>query len=57
MRGLILTLVIVGGYALSWGACVGVIKLITLCFEWDFSLLVATGIWLVLCLIDKTFGK
>lgn len=57
MKALITTVVLIGGLALSWGVCIGVIKLITLCFKWDFSLLVATGIWLVLCLLDKTFGK
>lgn len=57
MKALITAVILVGGFALSWGICVGVMKLITLCFKWDFSLLVATGIWLVLCLLDKTFGK
>ena len=57
MKALITAVVLVGGFALSWGVCVGAVKLITLCFNWDFSLLVATGIWLVLCLLDKTFGK
>ena len=33
---------------LSWLVTVGIIKLITLCFGWSFSLLTATGIWLIL---------
>ena len=41
--------------ALSWGATVGIIKLITLCFGWNFSLLIATGIWLVMFLISACF--
>lgn len=42
-------------YALSWGTTVGIIKLITLCFHINFSLLFATGIWLALCLVKMMF--
>jgi len=48
-------LIIVG--LLSWGLTVGVIKLITLCFGWGFSLSVATGIWLVLGLLGWVFNR
>jgi hypothetical protein len=41
--------------ALSWGETVGIIKLITLCFSWDFSLLIATGIWLAMFLVSACF--
>lgn len=41
--------------ALSWGATVGIIKLITLCFGWNFSLLIATGIWLAMFLVSACF--
>ena len=34
---------------------VGIIKLITLCFGWSFSLLTATGIWLILALARSVF--
>ena len=45
-------------YAISWLATCGLIKLITLCFGWTFSWLIATGIWLVLCLLKQCFrGK
>jgi hypothetical protein len=37
--------------ALSWGITVGIIALICLCFGLTFSLLKATGIWLILVLI------
>ena len=40
---------------LSWGVTVGIIKLITLCFGLEFSLLIATGIWLVLALVGSFF--
>ena len=37
------------GMALSWAMTVGMIKLITLCFGWSFSLQTATGIWIMEC--------
>ena len=37
-------------YTISWLATCGLIKLITLCFGWTFSWLIATGIWLILLL-------
>ena len=40
---------------LSWLVTVGVIKLITLCFGWPFSLLAANGIWLILALARSVF--
>ena len=40
---------------LSWLVSVGIIKLITLCFGWSFSLLTATGIWLILALARSVF--
>lgn len=39
--------------ALNWLLTCGIIYLITLCFGWGFSLAIATGIWLILVLIDK----
>lgn len=44
-------------FAISWGLSVGLIKLITMCFSWPFSLPVATGIWLVAVLINVLFGS
>jgi len=40
----------------SWIVTCGVIKLITLCFGWTFKWGIATGIWLVLCLLGSVFG-
>ena len=37
-------------YAIIWLATCGLIKMITLCFGWTFSWLIATGIWLILLL-------
>ena len=43
-------------YGISWIAACGIIKLITMCFGWTFSWGIATGIWLILCLV-KLFLK
>ena len=43
-------------YGISWIATCGIIKLITLCFGWTFKWGIATGIWLVLCLLGSVFG-
>lgn len=42
-------------YGLSWIVTCGVIKLITLCFGWTFKWNVATGIWLIMCLLQAVF--
>lgn len=43
--------------ALSWAVTVGIIALICLCFKIKFSLLIATGIWLILILISSFFKQ
>ena len=48
-------LLILFGMVLSWGITSFIIWLICLCFGWDFSLLIATGIWLVIYLIKQLF--
>lgn len=50
-------LIIIAMYAVSWGVNVGFVKLITLCFGWNFSLLTATGIWLILYMIKLAFSS
>ena len=42
--------------ALSWAITVGLIYLICLCFPWQFNLLVATGIWLIMIILKMVFG-
>ena len=44
------------GLALSWAITVGLIYLICLCFSWQFNLLVATGIWLIMIILKSVFG-
>ena len=40
---------------ISWIITCGIIKLITLCFGWNFSWGIATGIWLILLLLKSSF--
>lgn len=39
---------------LSWIVTCGFIKLITICFGWTFKWSIATGIWLILLLLEAT---
>lgn len=42
--------------AASWIITCGVIKLITLCFGWEFGWDIATGVWLIMFLIKHVFN-
>lgn len=42
-------------YGLSWLITCGLVKLIGLCFGFAFSWKIATGVWLVVCLIKFIF--
>lgn len=48
-------LFLVVAFAFSWGVTCGIIKLITMCFGWQFKWSIATGIWLVMCLARTVF--
>ena len=48
-------LVIAGLVFLEWIITVGIIKLITMCFGWTFKWSVATGIWLIICILQSIF--
>ena len=52
-------LVVIGilafAYGLSWIITCGIIKLITMCFGLTFKWGIATGIWLVMCLLQSIF--
>lgn len=51
VMGILLTILIFAlACAGSWIITCGVIKLITLCFGWEFSWGIATGVWLLMCL-------
>ena len=51
---IILALLVIVG-AISWAITTGIIYLICLCFSWKFSLLTATGVWLIECLLYWVF--
>ena len=42
--------------AVSWIITCGVIKLVTLCFGWEYSWGMATGVWLIMFLIKHVFS-
>ena len=43
-------------YGISWIATCGLIKLITMCFGLNFSWTIATGIWLIICILKSIFN-
>lgn len=59
-QGGIIAVVVIGLlvvlYGISWIATCGIIKLITMCFGWDFSWAIATGIWLIILILKNIFG-
>lgn len=53
MRKIIFSiLLVIGLFFVSWGATCLLIKFITWCFGWNFNLLYATGIFVIICLIN-----
>ena len=50
----ILLLILCGG--VSWIITCGIIKLITMCFVLEFSWVIATGIWLIICILKSIFN-
>lgn len=36
----------------SWGVTCGLVKVITMCFGWEFSWRVSTGVWLLFILFN-----
>ena len=54
---LIAVLIFVVIYGISWLVTCGIIKLITMCFGWTFKWSIATGIWLVLCVVKSVFDS
>ena len=49
-------MVIAAIFAISWIITCGIIYLIALCFNLTFSWAIATGIWLVMCLLRSIFN-
>ena len=52
---LLAILVIAASVFLEWIITVGIIKLITMCFGWTFKWSVATGVWLIICVLQSIF--
>ena len=48
--------ILVFAYGLSWIATCGIIKLITMCFGLTFKWSIATGIWLIICILRSIFN-
>lgn len=53
---IVIILIFVISFGLSWIVTCGVIKLITMCFGLTFKWSIATGIWLILCLLSGSFN-
>ena len=54
--GIVAIIILAICYGISWIATCGIIKLITVCFGWTFKWSIATGIWLVMCLLKRVFS-
>lgn len=52
---IVLILILIAFYGISWIATCGIIKLITMCFGMTFKWGIATGIWLVICVLTSIF--
>ena len=56
MKNVLLAILIIAVCVfLEWIITVGIIKLITMCFGWTFKWSVATGIWLIICVLQSIF--
>ena len=49
-------LILAACYGFSWIVTCGIIKLITMCFGLTFKWSIATGIWLVICILRSIFN-
>lgn len=56
MKALLVVLAFLLGEAISYGITVGIIYLICMCFSWEFDVLFASGIWLVMGLLRTIFS-
>lgn len=43
-------------YGASWLITCGIIKLITMCFGWEFTWATATGVWLIIVILKSIFN-
>lgn len=54
--GLFAVLLIAAAYLLSWFSTCVLVWAVTLCFNVEFKLSIATGIWLLMCLARSVFS-
>lgn len=58
-EGGIVTIVVIGmllfAYGLSWIVTCGLIKIVCVCFAFKFTWKIATGIWIVLAILQSVF--
>ena len=56
-KGLFVMLIVAFLHFISWILTCGIIKLITMCFGLGFSWLIATGIWLIMCVVQSVLKR
>lgn len=56
VTALVVVLILIAAYGLSWIVTCGIIKLITMCFGLTFKWSIATGIWLIICILKSIFN-
>lgn len=53
---IIFVTVLIISYAIGWIVTCGLIKLITMCFGWTFSWSIATGVYIIICILKSIFS-
>lgn len=56
VTAIVVILILAACYGLSCIVTCGIIKLITMCFGLTFKWSIATGIWLVICILRSIFN-
>jgi hypothetical protein len=46
-------IILAAAYGISWIVCCGIIKIIFFCFGFTYPCKKATGIWLILCVVQS----
>lgn len=49
--------ILIGSVFLNWLIVAGIVKVLSLCFGFAFSFKVATGIWLVILILESIFKQ
>lgn len=52
---IMIMVLLIACYAMSWIITCGIIKLITMCFGLTFKWSIATGVWLIICIMQSIF--